>query len=161
MIWVCWTEVDEPRACCLTKWSKSERDKIYMYQFSSVAQSCLPFCDPMACSMPGFPVHYQLPELAQTHVYRVGDAIQPSHPLSSPSPPAFNLSQHQRLFRWISSSHQVARVLEVQLQHQSFQWRTLKGHYHTCCFSSIFGCFFTEYLLDLCFTEHIWVRCSH
>ena len=66
-------------------------------QFSSVTQSCLTLCDSMDCSMPGLPVHHQLPELAQTHVHRVGDAIQPSHPLSSPSPPAFNLSQHQSL----------------------------------------------------------------
>ena len=90
--------------------------------FSSVAQSCLTLCDPIDCSMPGFPVHHQLPKLAQTHVYRVGDSIQPSHPLSSLSPPAFNLSQHQGLFQWISSSHQVARLLDLQLQHQSFQW---------------------------------------
>ena len=76
----------------------------------------------MDCSTPGFLVHLQLPELAQTHVHRVSDAIQPSHPLSSPSPPAFNLSQHHSLFQWISSSYQVARVLEFQLQHQSFQW---------------------------------------
>ena len=71
---------------------------------------------------PGLPVHHQLPELTQTHVYWVGDAIQPSHPLSSPSPPAFNFSQHQGFFQWVSSSHQVAKVLEFQLQHQSFQW---------------------------------------
>ena len=89
---------------------------------SSVAQSCPTLWDPMDCSTPCFPVHYQLPELAQTHVHRVGDAIQPSHPLSSPSPPAFNLSQHQGLFQWISFSHQVAKVLEFQLLHQSFQW---------------------------------------
>ena len=79
-------------------------------------------CDPMDCSTPGLPVHHQLLELAQTHVHRVGDAIQPSHPLSSPSPPALNLSQHQGLFKWVSSLHQVAKVLEFQLQHQSFQW---------------------------------------
>ena len=91
-------------------------------QFSSVAQSCPTLCDPMDCSTPGFPVHHQLLELAQTHIHWVGDAIQPSHPLSSPSPPAFNLSQHQSLFKWVSSSHQVAKVLEFQLQHQSFQW---------------------------------------
>ena len=72
-------------------------------------------------STPGLPIHHQLPELAQTHVHRVGDAIQPSHPLSSPSPPAFNLSQHQGLFQGVSSSQQVAKVLESQLQHQSFQ----------------------------------------
>ena len=76
----------------------------------------------MDCSMPGFPVHHQLLELAQTHVNWIDDAIQPSHPLSSPSLPAFNLSQHQGLFRWVSSSPQVAEELERQPQHQSFQW---------------------------------------
>ena len=90
-------------------------------RFSSVAQLCLTLCDPMDCSMPGLPVHHQLPELAQTHVHRVGDAIQPFHPLLSPSPPSFSLSQHQGLFQGVSSSHQVAKVLEFQLQHQSFQ----------------------------------------
>ena len=73
------------------------------------------------CSMPGLPIHHQLPEFTQTHVHWVEDAIQPSHPLLSPSPPAFNLSWHQGLFKWVSSSYQVARVLEFQLQHQSFQ----------------------------------------
>ena len=91
-------------------------------QFSSVTQSCLTLCDPMDCSMPGLPVHHQLPELTQTHVHWVSDGIQPSHPLSSPSPPAFNLSQHQDLLKWVSSSHQVAKVLAFQHQHQSFQW---------------------------------------
>ena len=91
-------------------------------QFSSVAQSCPTLRDPMDCSTPGFPVHHQLPELDQTHVHRVSDAIQPSHPLLSPYPPAFNLSLHQGLFQWISSYHQVAKVMELQLQHQSFQW---------------------------------------
>ena len=76
----------------------------------------------MDCSMPGFTVHHQLLELAQTHVHQVTDAVQTSHPLSSPSPPTFNPSQHQGLFKWVSSSHQVAKVLEFQLQHQSFQW---------------------------------------
>ena len=90
-------------------------------QFSSVTQSCLTLCDPMDYSMPGLPVHHQLLELAQSHVHRVGDTIRPSNPLSSPSP-AFSLSQHQDLFQWASSSHQVAKVLELQLQHQSFQW---------------------------------------
>ena len=71
--------------------------------------------------MPGLPVHHQLPELAQTHAHGVGDAIQPSHPLSAPSPPTFKLSQHQGLFKGVSSLHQVAKVLEFQLQHQSFQ----------------------------------------
>ena len=93
-----------------------------IFQFSSVAHSCLTLCDPMDCSMPGFPVHHQLPELTQIHVYQVGDAIPPSHPLSSPPSPAFNLSQHQGLFQWVSSSYQVAKVLEFQCQHQSFQW---------------------------------------
>ena len=89
--------------------------------FSSVAQSCPTLCNPMNCSTSGLPVYHQLPEFTQTHVHRVGDAIQPSHPLSSPSP-AFSLSHHQGLFQWVSSSHQAAKVLELQLQHQSFQW---------------------------------------
>ena len=76
----------------------------------------------MTLSMPGLSVHHQLLEFTQTHVHQVGDAIQPSHPLLSPSPPALNLSQHQDLFQWVSSSHQVAKVLQFQLQHQSFQW---------------------------------------
>ena len=88
-------------------------------QFSSVTQSCPILCDTMNCSTPGLPVHHQLPEFTQTHVQRVGDAIQPSHPLSSPAP---NPSQHQGLFQWVNSSHEVAKVLEFQLQHQSFQW---------------------------------------
>ena len=92
------------------------------WSFSSVVQSCPTLCDPMNCSMPGLPVHHQLLAFIQTHVHRVGDAIQPSHPLSSPSPPAFKTSQHQGLFQWVNSLHQVATVLEFQLQHQSFQW---------------------------------------
>ena len=79
-------------------------------------------CDPMDCSTPGFPVHRQLLELAHTHVHRVGDGIQPSYPLLSPSPPTFNLSQNPGLFQWVSSSHQVVKVLEFQLQYQSFKW---------------------------------------
>jgi len=90
-------------------------------QLSSVAQSCPTLWDPMDCSMPGS-VHQQLLEIAQTYVHRVSDAIQPAHTLSSPSPPAINLPQHQGLFQWGSSLHQVAKVLEFQLQHQSFQW---------------------------------------
>ena len=90
-------------------------------QFSSVTQSCLTLCDPMDYSMPGLPVYHQLPEYTQTHVHLVSDAIQPSHPLSSPSPPAFNLSQLQGLFQRVSSSHQVDKGLELQLQCQSFQ----------------------------------------
>ena len=92
------------------------------YQFSSIVQLCLTLCDPTDCSTPGLPVHHQLLELTQIHVHWVGDAIQLSHPLSSPSPPTFNLFQHQGLFKWVNSSHQMAKVLKFQLQHQSFQW---------------------------------------
>ena len=88
----------------------------------SVAQSCLTLCDSMDCSMRGFPVLHYLPEFAQTYVHGAGDAIQPPHPLLSPTPPAFNLSQHQGLFQWVGCLHQVAKGLELQLQHQSFQW---------------------------------------
>ena len=90
------------------------------FSFSSVTQSSLTFCDPIDCSMPGLPVHHQLLEFTQTHIHWISDATQPSHPLLFPSA-AFSLSQHQRLFKWVSSSHQVAKVLEFQLQHQSFQ----------------------------------------
>ena len=103
------------------KYKHQHRKDIVSVQFSSVAQSCPTLCDPMNHSTPGLPVHHQVPEFIQTHVHWVGDAIQPSHPLLSPSP-ALNLSQHQCLFKWVSSSHQVAKVLEFQLQHQSFQW---------------------------------------
>ena len=108
-------------------------------RFSSVAQSCLTLCDPMDHSTPGLPVHHQLLESTQTHVHWVSDAIQPSHPLSFPSPPTFSLSQHQGLFKWVSSSHQVAKVLQFQLQYQSFQW-TLR----------------IDFLLD----ELVWSPCS-
>ena len=90
-------------------------------QFSLVAQSCLIICDHMDCSMPGLPVHHQLPEFTRTHFHWVGDAIQTSHPLWSLSSPTFNVSQHQSPFQWVSSSHWVAKVLEFQLQHKSFQ----------------------------------------
>ena len=103
-------------------WNKSDRrTSTVLDQFSSVAQSCLTLCDPMNHSTPGLPVHHQLPEFTQTHVHQVSDAIQPSHPLSSPSPPAPNPSQHQSLFQWVNSSHEVAKVLKFQLQHHSFQ----------------------------------------
>ena len=105
----------------LISWLQSPSTVIFS-SFSLVAQSCPTLCDPMNYSTSGFPVLPPHPELDQTHVQWVGDAIQPSHPLSSPSPPAFNLSQNQGLFQWVSSSHQVAKVLEFQLQHQSFQW---------------------------------------
>ena len=90
-------------------------------QFSSLTQMCLTLCDSVDCSTPSLLVHHQLPEFTLTHVHWVSDAIQPSHPLSGLSSPTFNLSQHQGLFKWVSSSHQVAKVLEFQLQHQSFQ----------------------------------------
>ena len=96
--------------------------KVSSVHFILVAQSCPTLCDPMNCSTPGLPVHYQLPEFTQTYVYWVSDAIQPSHPLSSTSPPALNLSQHQGLFKRVSSLHQMAKVLEFQLQDQSLQW---------------------------------------
>ena len=99
-------------------------------QFSSVAQSCPTLCDPMICSTPDLPVHHQLPEFTQTHMHQVGDAIQPSHSLLSPSPPPPNPSQHQGLFQWVDSLHEVAKVLEFQRQHQS-----LKSIYGSQCVS--------------------------
>ena len=100
-------------------------------QFSSVQSlSRVQLCNPIDCSTPGLPVHHQLPKLAQTHVHQVGDAIQPSHPLSSPSPPAFNLSQHQGLFQWVSCLYQVAKVLELQHQKDIGLWQML-------CYASI------------------------
>ena len=100
------------------------QDSVYIehccsVQFRSVAQSCPTLCDPMNCSTAGLP--HQLPEFTQTHVHPVGDAIQPSHPLLSLSPPAPNASQHQRLFQRVSSLHEVAKVLEFQLQHHTFK----------------------------------------
>ena len=92
------------------------------YCSCSVVKSHPTLCNPMDCSTPGFPVLHYLPEFAQTHVHRVSDAIQPSYPLSSSSPFAITCSQHQSFFQWVSFSHQVAKVLEFQLQHQSFQW---------------------------------------
>ena len=126
-------KIKQPMGICCTKkkraWFKNKYRKaftakksIHKNQFSWVAQSCLTLCDPMNSSTPGLPVHHQLPEFTQTHVHWVGDAIQPSHPLSSPSPSALNPSQHQSLFQWVNSLHEVAKVLEFQLQHQSFQW---------------------------------------
>ena len=107
--------------CCV---SCMYRPKWYSYtsvQFSSVAQLCLTLCGPVNHGTPGLHVHHQFLESTQTHVHWVGDAIQPSHSLSSPSAPALNLSQHQGLFKWVSSLHQVAKLLVFQLQHQSFQ----------------------------------------
>ena len=105
-----------------TLWATREASVLMTVSFSSVTQSCLTLCDPVNHSTPGLPVHHQFPESTQTYVHWVGDAIQSSHPLSSPSSPALHLSQHQGLFKWVSSLHQVAKVLEFQLQHQSLQW---------------------------------------
>ena len=105
----------------INRWKMST---LGVFQISSVVQSCQTHCEPMEWNTPGLPVHHQLPEFTQTHVHWVGDAIQPSHPLPYPPPPALNLSQHQGLFKWVSSLHQVAKVLEFHLHHQSFQMNT-------------------------------------
>ena len=106
-------------------------------QFSSVTQSCATLRDPMDHSKPGLRVHHQLPEFTHTHLHWVGDAIQPSQALSSPSPPAFNLSQHQGVLKRVSSLHQIAKVLEFQLQHQSFQWTLRTNHLSDGCWISL------------------------
>ena len=108
------------------KWkdfSFTRANNIFMWEwFNSVTQSCPTLCNPMNHSTLGLLAHHQCLESTEPHIHWVGDAIQPSHPLSSPLPPALNLSQHHGLFKWVSYSHQVAKVLEFQLQHQSFQW---------------------------------------
>ena len=109
----------------------------------------------MDCSTPGLSVHHQLLELTHTHVHWIGDAIQPSHPLSSPSPPACNLSQHQGLFKWVSSSHQVAKVLEVQLQHQSFQWLFKVDSFRIDCFDLL-----TVHRILKSFLQHCSLKAS-
>ena len=101
--------------------SQMQKKVFHSVQFSSVIQPCRTLCDPMNQSMTGLQGHHQLPEFIQTHVHQVSDAIQPSHPLSSPSPPTPNPSQHQGLFHWVNSSHEVAKVLEFQLQNESVQ----------------------------------------
>ena len=124
-----WSIVDLPccaNLCYTAKWLSFTHiyilflNILFHYGFSSVTRSCPTLCDPIDFSTPGFPVHHQLPQPTQTHVHCVSDAIQP-HPLSSPSPLAFNLSQHQGLFQWVGSLHKVAKVLQFQLQYQSFQ----------------------------------------
>ena len=116
------THWDWPRVstqkCWMNEWMNTYHD-IKVYSVQSLTRVWL--CNPTACSTPGFPVHHQLPELAQTQVHPVGDAIQRSHSLLSPSPSAVYLFQHQGLFKWANSSHQVAKVLEFQHQDQSFQ----------------------------------------
>ena len=126
--WLIWKDPDAGKDWRWEEKGKTEDEMVGWHhqlnghvQFSSF-QSCLTLRDPMDHSKPGLPVHHQLPESTQTHVHPVSDAIQPSHPLLSLSLPAFNLSQHQGLFRWVSSMHQVAKVLQFQLEHQSFQW---------------------------------------
>ena len=127
-------------------------------QFSSVAQSCPTFCDPMNRSTPGLPVHHQLPEFTQTHVHRVGDAIQPSHPRSSPSPPAPNASWHQSFFQWVNSSHEVATGLDktrsslhLSLTLLTVTLNALSLHcpdFNCCVESEYFG-----YM-----TAHVWIH---
>ena len=116
----CWekfqkTRVSRPVQQTEGGWPCHQSWDILSVQFSSVTQSCPTLCDPINRSTPGLPVYHQVPEFTQTHVHRVSDAIQPCHPLSSPSPPAPNPSQHQSLFQWVNSSHEVAKVLEFQL----------------------------------------------
>ena len=111
--WVC--KLVEPLLKTVRKFLEKLKIELPSDQFSSVAQSCPTLCDLMNCSMPGLPVHHQFLEFTQTHVHRVGDAIQPPHPLSSPSPPAPNPSQDQSIFQWVNSSREVAKVLEFQL----------------------------------------------
>ena len=120
--WIKWQYWKERIEYIWTLVETSVSSSYFICQLSSVTQSCPTLCDPMDCSTPGLPVHHQLPKCTQTHVHWVSDAIQLSHPLSSPSSPTVNLSQHQGLFQWVSSSHKVARVLQFQLQHQSFEW---------------------------------------
>ena len=102
-----WTQVSQIADGFFTSWAT--------VQFSSVTQSCPTLCNLMNCSTPGLPIHHQFPEFTHTHVHRVSDAILPSHPLLSPSPPPPNPSQHQSLFQWVNTSHEVAKVLEFQL----------------------------------------------
>ena len=116
-LWLCLFHLDYP-----SHWHTIFRSILFSVLFSSVTQSCLTLWNPMNCSTPGLPVRHQLLESTQTHVHWVSDVIQPSHPLSSPSPPAPNPSQHQGLSQWVNSSYEVARILEFQLQHQFFQW---------------------------------------
>ena len=115
--WTGWISLNKARH--RFKFGQSKTPLTNTWQLSSVTLPCPTLCDPMNCSTPGLPVHHQLLEFTQTHVHWVSDANQSSHPLSSPSPPALSFSQHQSLFKWVSSSHQVAKVLEFQLQHQS------------------------------------------
>ena len=120
--WLCHYHFDH--RFCLFQHNVIQAMQVYdcVFRCHSVTTLCLTLCDPMNCSTPGFPVLHYLPEFAQTLVHWASDAIQPSHPLSPASPPALNLSQHRGLFQWVDSLHQVTKILELLLQHQSFQW---------------------------------------
>ena len=125
----CWSGSLAKKRCCLgpagvincTSLSALSIWVSFFPRMRGYNKSCPALCKSMDCSMPGLPVHHQLPEFTPTHVYCIGDAIQPSHPLSPLSPSAFNLSQHQGHFKWVCSLHQVAEVLEFQFQRQSYQ----------------------------------------
>ena len=116
------TRLKSAAYCLQPQRSQCLPHSVFLTPDCSVTKLCLTLCKSMDCGIPGFPVLHYLLELAQTHVHWVGDAIQPSHPLPPPSPPALNLSQHQGLFQWLASLHHVAEVLELQVQHQSFLW---------------------------------------
>ena len=123
LFWIIWSNSDgfrgqQKKKILIAKIRKALNVLIDFSQFSSVSQLCPTLCNPMDCSTPGLSVHHQLQEFIQTHDHWVSDAIQPSPPLSFSSPPAFNLSPHQSLFKWVSCSDEVAKVLEFQLQHQ-------------------------------------------
>ena len=118
-----WFEVEGPIVCGKEKSRRElQLSGFLLWCCCSVTQSCPTLCNPMDCSMPGFPVLHYLPEFAKTHVHWVSDAIQPSHPLSPTSRPSLDPSQHQGLVQWVGSLHQVVKLLELQLHHQSFQW---------------------------------------
>ena len=114
-VWLIFTNINYEIQMCCIYYLLVIFIAVYSVRFSSVTQSCTTVCDPRNCSTPGLPVHHQLPMFTQIHVHRVSDAIQPSHPLSSPSPPAPNPFQDQGLFQWVNSSHEVAKVLDFQL----------------------------------------------
>ena len=122
------------------------------HHFSSVAELCPTLCNPMNCSMPGLPVHHQLPEFTQTHVHQVGDAIRPSYPLSSPSPPAPNPSQHQDLFQWVSSSHEVI-IVYLSSSSVAFPLSCPIFHPLNCHRAPSWApCVTSSFLLFICFT---------
>ena len=119
-MWLVTTPLCESQFLC--QWNRHNDNSCLRELWLFIAQSYPTLCNPMDCSTPGFSVLHCLPESAQTQVHWVNDAIQPPHPLLPPSLPALSLYQHQSLCQWVGSSHQVAKVLELQLQHQYFQW---------------------------------------